>query len=161
MGAHPMECQARSVGVTVRRKMTQAEVKARIVVNDAGCWIWQGSMQRTRASVYPILGSTSVRKMAFEAFVGEFPPASDLALMAMSCGNERCINPDHLEVGAGGAMFAAGARAKREATHCVHGHEYAAVGVYINTAGGRVCRACVSERGKARWARRKHEQSQG
>lgn len=145
--------------MTVRRSMTQAEVMARVVVNDAGCWIWQGSMQRTRASIYPILGSTSVRKMAFDAFVGEFPPRQDLALMAMSCGNERCVNPDHLEVGADGAMFAAGAKAVREKTHCKHGHEYAVSGVYINSAGGRVCRQCVSDRGKARWARSKHERA--
>lgn len=98
--------------------------------------------------------------MAFEAFVGEFPPRHDLALMGMACGNERCINPDHLSVGAHGAMFATGAKAAREKTHCIHGHEYAAVGVYINKAGGRVCRECVSIRGKARYQSMRMENEQ-
>lgn len=143
--------------MTVRHSMTREEVMGRVRVDpDSGCWHWLGSMAKSRKSTYPVLGSTSARKMAFEAFVGSFPDGSDLAMLGMSCSCLDCINPDHLDAGAGNALFRAGADAKKAATHCKHGHEYAAVGTYVNKAGGKVCRACVSERGKRNYLRRKN-----
>lgn len=72
----------------------QAYIKARSVVSDAGCWIWQNSLNRGYGRFKLASGAVYAHRASYEAFVGEIP--EELVLDHL-CRNRACVNPAHLE----------------------------------------------------------------
>jgi hypothetical protein len=73
----------------------------RVRVNENGCWIWTGAVQRTpgRSSVRPTFdrdGQRYAYRWAYEKFVGPIPSGK---YVCHRCDTPLCVNPAHLFVG--------------------------------------------------------------
>ena len=83
--------------------MTPEERFMQHVSIEDGCWIWTGRYVKSttgggrspRFSIGPT--SISARRFIYEAEFLTTIPASSYALA--TCGDTRCVNPDHIEVG--------------------------------------------------------------
>lgn len=117
-------------------------VVARMEIDDAGCWVWQGAKHpRGYGHMWVDGVNRSVHRIVYESMIGPIP--SGLVLDHL-CRNTSCCNPDHLDPVTqrentlrGLSLFAVNA-AK---THCPKGHPYDE----INTRWyeeRRYCRAC-------------------
>ncbi|WP_028265923.1 HNH endonuclease [Arthrobacter sp. MA-N2] len=71
-----------------------AGIQAKVVINDEGCWEWQGQLKRG----YPIIKFKDkylqVHRLVIEACEGK--PLGVLAAHH-ACANSSCVNPDHLQ----------------------------------------------------------------
>lgn len=67
--------------------MTKEEFKANVVIDDNGCWIWQGAL---------IGSGYGPHRKAYQAFVGPIPIGK---IIRHTCDIKRCINFDHLVPG--------------------------------------------------------------
>ena len=54
------------------------------------CWLWQGDVDAEGRGVY---GDARADARAYELALGEEPGSA----LAHSCGEPRCVNPEHLE----------------------------------------------------------------
>lgn len=80
---------------------------AKYIVNDEGCWEWQGTKARGYASFS--VGKTKVRgaRWSYEHFKGPIPDGEEIDHIChsrsttcpggLACRHRRCVNPDHLE----------------------------------------------------------------
>lgn len=93
--------------------------------------------------------STSAHRLVYTLLVGPIPAGLELD---HTCGNRRCVRPDHLEPvthaenvrrGRLGAVTAARQRAK---THCPYGHRYSPENTRVGSNGSRNCRTCERDR---------------
>jgi hypothetical protein len=138
-------------------------VSQRVVVNDAGCWIWQRSLSKGYGQIgwhengEPCHGLT--HRIMFEALVGPIPgglqldhlchdPESCKVKPASSCPHRACCNPAHLTPGTArqnvlrSASWTAVNAAKVE---CPSGHPYGDANTYFAPSGFRQCRTCRKE----------------
>jgi hypothetical protein len=66
-----------------------------------GCWIWNGSYNRSKTRFGYIHGTThkrefiSARQLSFILYIGRIPTK----YLAVSCNNFQCISPDHIHEG--------------------------------------------------------------
>lgn len=104
-----------------------------------------------------------IHRLSYELFRGRLPSGYKLVI-DHTCRVRHCANPAHLElvtqqenVRRGNASAAVSESNRRRAaarTHCLHGHELAVVGVYLETnqRGYRVrkCAECNRIRSRAR-----------
>lgn len=60
------------------------------VVNDGGCWVWTGDIQRG----YARLAGRLMHREMYRRIKGEIPEGLQLDHL---CRNTACVNPDHLE----------------------------------------------------------------
>lgn len=80
MSAHP------------RGILPEAVIK-KILITD-GCWVWTGTMSKKSPYHRP---NYVVTKEIYNAYHPDAPcPASHTAFR--TCGNSRCVNPDHMTV---------------------------------------------------------------
>ena len=69
------------------------------LLDDSGCWIWQGQVSNSGYGRVKIADSNNGTKMvsaqtaSYLQFVDEVP---DGHLVKQRCGNRLCINPQHL-----------------------------------------------------------------
>lgn len=69
------------------------------VLDDSGCWIWQGQISNTGYGRLKAKDSDNQIKMmsaqsvSYQEFIKNVPEGH---LVKQSCGNRLCINPDHL-----------------------------------------------------------------
>lgn len=133
-----------------------ADVRARLVPNENGCWIWPGAVQRGYGAVRRRGTVFRTHRIAYEATHGPIP--GDLCVDHMchnphtcpggqTCPHRRCNNPDHLRLLTREENSAL-ASPKYKAI-CVNGHVRAET-IRINKNGRRVCVECVRL-----WRRRK------
>ena len=84
-------------------KSIKERLMAKVVVDDGGCWVWQG--QRRGKMGY---GSMNViidgrkrkrkcHRLSYEAHIGPIDPATPCVLHR--CDNPPCCNPQHLWLG--------------------------------------------------------------
>lgn len=73
-----------------------ARIKARVSINESGCWIWQGGINPENGYGYTRAGGRvrSVHRLLYEALVGEVP---DGLVLDHLCRTPACGNPAHLQ----------------------------------------------------------------
>lgn len=127
---------------------------------ETGCWEWLGAatvtgygrMMVTRE--HKTHRSTLVHRAAYEELVGPIPEGLQLDHL---CKNTMCCNPDHLEPVTHLENLLRSdtpSNTFREATHCIHGHEFTPENTY-RTDRGRYCRACRRRRNQESDARKR------
>lgn len=125
----------------------------RCVQDENGCWVWQGSKDRSGYGHVRVDHRTLyTHRVVYEVMVEDIPAGLQLDHL---CRNRSCCNPEHLEPvtlavnasrtlpGQRGQHRAAIERAK---THCPRGHAYDQANTYANAKGYRWCRACRREK---------------
>lgn len=133
-------------------------IQDNVVIDDDGCWIWQGSTKGDGYGKCGYKGRTGVgaHRMSYEVFVGPIPP--DLHLDHL-CRKRPCVNPDHLEP----VTVAENLRRSEVCastvnsikTHCPERHPYDEVNTYIKPDGSRGCRTCIRAAGRRHDAKRR------
>ncbi|WP_205484689.1 HNH endonuclease signature motif containing protein [Arthrobacter sp. Alg241-R88] len=138
-------------------------IKRRVTIDpETGCWLWQGAI--ATATGYGRMAINNGRfggervmthRMSYETFVGPIPAGMVIDHL---CRVRSCCNPDHLEPVTQAENLRRGegvpSNAFREATHCIHGHEFTPENTY-RTDKGRYCRACRRRRNQESAARKK------
>jgi hypothetical protein len=139
-----------------KRSATPVEVVlSRTTVTEKGCWLWNGSPNRSGYGQIKVDGRWPVvHKIVYEAFVGPVPEGMQLdhlchdprrCTLASECPHRRCVRPSHMLPATprentlrSNAVTAVNAAR----THCVNGHEFTEANTYVRPTGGRMCRAC-------------------
>ena len=122
------------------------------VVNNDGCWIYDGYISTTGYGMRSYMGRpTQAHRAYYRHYIGEIPEGNELDHL---CRVRSCVNPDHLEPvtrlensrrGEGGRARAAQMRAK---THCAQGHAFDQDNTLIAKNGWRRCKACMAAQNK-------------
>lgn len=125
-----------------------------------GCWEWLASatgngygriMMTREAKVHR---SSLAHRVAYEEWVGPIPEGMQIDHL---CRNTICCNPEHLEPVTPQENLRRGevsSNTYREATRCIHGHEFTEENTY-RTERGRYCRACRRRRNQESKARKR------
>lgn len=126
----------------------------RVVVDDNGCWLWQGARNDKGYAQVRADGRTQyVHRLQYELVNGPIPADREIDHL---CRVRHCVRESHLEAvthreNQRRAPYIA---AKVAQTHCIHGHPFDAENTRIQRDGTRSCRACARERGIRDWQRR-------
>lgn len=125
-------------------------------ITETGCWIWMGALSAKGYARTSINGAKkSVHRSTYELLIGAIPAGLQLDHL---CRIRCCCNPAHLEPVTGKENVRRGclAEVQRERllskTHCVNGHPYNDVNLYIRRDGRRQCRTCNVEKQRMRRA---------
>lgn len=143
--------------------LPRADWKTLYEVDQAGCWIWQGRLDRDGygcrgGSMRSEFGTDRAHRAFYMMLVGEIPEG---LVIDHLCRVTACVNPDHLEPVTPeentrrGENFLA---TNRKVTHCPQGHVYAGENLVIKVAGNsrkRVCRTCRNAQALHAWRRKK------
>lgn len=122
------------------------------------CWLWTGTLDCDGYSVFGTDESRSAHRFAYLHFVGPIPDGLHLDHL---CRVRACCRPSHLQVVTPGenSRRRMANNQYRDATHCIHGHEFTAENTYIApSTGQRVCRTCTRAR-QARWEARQRQRT--
>lgn len=122
-------------------KLIKERILEKILVNDKGCWVWQGAIYKKKYSTYSQIrtSKTKTRKahqVSYEVFVGEIPNGTELDHL---CKNKLCVNPQHLEPVTHLENMKRGYWNTKN--KCINGHLYRG-NTYINIRGHRECKIC-------------------
>jgi hypothetical protein len=125
----------------------------------SGCWLWSAHAD-AKGYGYMRIGNTKVgrgivstHRFSYTLHKGAIP---DGLVIDHLCRNPNCCNPDHLEpvTSVENVMRGEGfAARKARQTVCHKGHEFTHENTYVNRRGHRVCRACMREHERVRYAR--------
>lgn len=129
-----------------RNRYMQHLLKSKIIIDKAGCWIWQGYISKSGYGQISIKKkSYKAHRLSYQEFKGSIPAGLEIDHL---CRVRNCINPGHLEAVTKkenilrGTSFAA-TNAKKAT--CPLGHTYD-----HKTVSGRVCSTCVKKK-SATW----------
>jgi len=133
-----------------------ARIKGRCVINEKGCWLWQG------AKVHQGYGIMSYRnkawrthRLSYYLHNNRHDPGS--LLVCHRCDTRECCNPEHLWLGTWqDNMRDAAAKAvwpAMQSDTCKHGHPLYGDNVLLMYGRHRKCRMChrVKARRRAGW----------
>jgi hypothetical protein len=131
-------------------------LRERISVDESGCWLWTGSVNRYGYGrrIYSLSPPGRVRhehahRAVWKELVG---PLGDADELHHECAEKRCVNPAHLRV-----MSKAEHSAHHTDEFCKRGHSMA--DAYQYPRNGRIwrtCRECQKER-QRRYKRERRE----
>lgn len=133
------------------RRPAICRVLARVLIDDAGCWIWTGSRQRFgygQITVSHTEGRMLTHRLVYEGLAGPIPAGLELDHL---CRVPACCNPAHLEPVTHaenvrrGEGLDNGGRYWRSRTKCSKGHPYTPKNTRWTPDGRRRCRTCVRE----------------
>lgn len=83
-----------------RKSNTPESLKERIIINDAGCWIWQGFKDRDGYGRMRLNGKERfTHRIAYETWVA---PLEVGKVIMHICDIPACCNPEHLKQGTQG-----------------------------------------------------------
>lgn len=127
-----------------------ARVKAKCVVTDSNCWVYQGNRNALDYGQATFRNERwMVHRFMYSVLVGPIPDGKQAC---HSCDNPPCCNPAHIWLGSAKDNALDSKKKLRHytssKTHCVRGHAYAEHGV-VRSDGRRKCTACE----KGRWQR--------
>lgn len=152
----------------VGRRLSDAEynrlvverIKARCIVNERGCWVWQGFKRRSRNS-RTWYGLTNYRDKSMTVHRAVISATQRVAgfreVVMHSCDNGLCGNPAHLEFGTTQKNLKDAAEKGSYRYHkshyhrCKHGHEFTPENTWICSRGFRNCRECQRQRCRQYW----------
>jgi hypothetical protein len=135
-------------------------VRQSVVVDAAGCWIWQLSKS---SNGYGRIGIRQpgqkmqlrmAHRVAYESLVGPIPAGLELDHL---CRVRDCVNPEHLEPvtskeNSRRADRSGVCRARYEgAAECKRGHAFDAANTRLTPEGWRRCRTCDDLHNRARY----------
>jgi len=140
-------------------------VKARCIITESGCWMWQGFCHAFKnmkpgqrgygSTTYRSKGVHTHRKMLELKLAVTLTPKEHAC---HTCDNPPCCNPDHLYAADNSQNHQDGAKRGRMQgqwkTHCKHGHEFTPENTFkdrrANGAGSRHCKTCARIRSRIR-----------
>jgi hypothetical protein len=133
-----------------RRTPLRDRLLARSIIHPkTGCWVWTG---HRNAAGYGRVAAGDSRKIlyahrvAWEMWYGPIPDGLTIDHL---CRNTSCVNPAHLEAVAHRVNVlrsSCPAALNAQKTRCDQGHEFDLLNTIYRPDGGRICRACKSER---------------
>lgn len=75
-------------------------LKWRTVINEHGCWVWQGKPSNSGYGQASWRGkTTTAHRAAYQYMKGDLPPDIEVCHNCPGGDNPLCINPDHLFIG--------------------------------------------------------------
>jgi len=135
-------------------------VRAKCVVDENGCWVWQGSLHTNGYGQTSWQGRTGILSR-FMYKVWHRVELQKRQYVCHSCDVKRCCNPDHLWLGDNGLNkkdeTLKGKNFFAKKTHCPRGHEYNSENTHVHEVRpgvwSRGCKACsrVHQRLKLGW----------
>lgn len=132
-----------------------SRVKARCIIDEKGCWLWQGNQNLKGYGQTQWRGKTTmVHRRMYEIANGVKLQGGHVC---HRCDVRHCCNPDHMWFGDAHENQMDSARKGRHrcvrATHCPKGHPYDEKNTYIKPGGGaRGCKACARDRNRRKAA---------
>jgi len=123
-----------------------ARIKSSCLVNERGCWIWQGHTFKNGYGMTCYRRDTvPVHRQMFKLLKG---PLDRWEYACHSCDTKACCNPDHLWKGTPldnqVDSVMKGRNGEQQVTHCPRGHAYEGDNiVWKVAASGRPARDCV------------------
>ena len=116
----------------------EERIKTKIIVTDAGCWLWEGSCD---TAGYPQLSVHGKSRILHRVIAYRYTGISAVEYHH-TCEIKRCINPEHLL--ATTRKDHPGLSGKNK-THCLHGHLLSGPNLNLYR-GRRYCKACARKR---------------
>lgn len=134
-----------------------ARVKNGCIIDERGCWLWQGTLGLTGYGQTNYRGQTTTIHRVMYKLVNKIE-LSKKQYVCHHCDVRNCCNPEHMFVGTQFDNMADSVRKGRHAeqlvTECPHGHPYDAENTYIvnkpNGKTSRHCKMCSRARGRIR-----------
>jgi hypothetical protein len=119
----------------------------------SSCWLWIGGKDKDGYGKFKWVNGKDERAHRFSWLFFRGPIPESLFVLH-KCDNTSCVNPDHLFLGTH-AMNMGDKKEKgrqrnqyKNASHCIHGHEFTAENTYHRKDGGRNCRRCTLDASK-------------
>lgn len=134
-------------------KDLEGKLKSKILIDQNGCWVWQGAFFNKPYGKYGQIrvlvdGKSKIVKAhreSYKLYKGEIPTGLELDHL---CHNTLCVNPAHLEP----VTHLENMRRRKDykAPNCRHGHSYTQENTYIRPDNGRrecmICRKIRSNK---------------
>ena len=134
--------------------MIASEMRAKIRVNEAGCWLWTGAKNDMGYGQMTVEGRTQyVHRILYERCKGAIPKGHEIDHL---CRTPPCCNPEHLEAVTHRVNLRRGiGNQYRNATHCIRGHAFKGKNFYrywdkAHSWYRRICRLCEKAQYKKR-----------
>lgn len=123
----------------------QQFIRDRVVVDGAGCWIWNHTVHPTGYGqiTVRVVGDRWAHRASHIAFIGPIPTGLHVDHL---CCVRACVNPAHLEAVTPRTNYLRApnslAALNVAKTHCPQDHPYDDANTYSHRDGKRDCRTC-------------------
>lgn len=134
-------------GLFSSTKSTEERFHEKYILNESGCWLWQGSIAPNGYGKLSVNNSPeSAHRISYEIYKSKIEKGMHIDHL---CRVRNCVNPDHLEMVTPGENFARGNHRNKMKTHCPQGHPYSGNNLRMRKLPSgrysRVCRICANK----------------